>query len=198
MTLQFTNLDAIARRLEGRLDITNEHGVPAPWKKNDISKSSNPATVEQVATQKEAFVRTVLRCVYQFPLQLTDPDTRIVLAEIIEKLVVSDLIDLYYQGSGMGVTGAEGSGLSASDRKSAYELLHLYTAGHGFPLPNIPYIPSGLGQKDQQGVALPGESLNPRTPDLISRVDTFVGKLPRGDMTQEPLGMQRPDQSLFH
>ena len=180
--LQFTTLDAIARRLQGRLDLTNDAGVAVAWKKNEVSKSSNPETVTQIANQKEAFLRTVLRCVYKFPLQLTDPDTRAVLAEITEKLVVSELIDLYYQGSGAGIVGTEGSGLSAGDRKSAYEMLNLYTAGHGFPLPQVPYMPSGIGQKDPQGVVLPGESLNPKSQDFISRIDTYIGTLPRDSM----------------
>lgn len=193
--LQFTDVGAISRRLQGRLDVFNEVGAPPAWKKNDVSRQSNPETVAQIAVQQEAFVRTVLRCVYRFPLQLTEPDTRAVLAEIVEKLVVAELLDVYYLGPGSGMTGSEGSGMAASDRKAAYEKLHLFTAGHGFPLPNIPYVPTGVGQKDQQGVVLPGESLNPKIPDLISRVDTYVGNLPRGEPDDRPLGMSK--QSFY-
>lgn len=179
MTLQFTTFEAISRRLAGRLDLAEAAGVTPPWGGAMGGKTADPETVQQIGEQKETLVRNILRMVYKFPLQLIEADTRRTLAEIVEKLVVADVLDVYFQGSSVPAPGTEISGLAAGDRKSAYELLHLYTAGHGIPIPQIPYIQQSPGVPAQQGILLPGESPNPKLPDHLSRVTTAVGKVSR-------------------
>lgn len=199
MTLQFTNFEAISRRLAGRLELAEVHGVAPPWGNNMGGKAADPETVRQIAEQKETLVRNILRMVYKFPLQLAEEDTRRTLAEIVEKLVVADVLDIYFQGSSVPAPGTEISGLAAGDRKSAYELLHLYTAGHGIPIPQIPYIQQSPGVPAQQGILLPGESPNPTLPDHLSRNYTVVGKVNRPgyiDFSDGALSGNRPPDSL--
>jgi hypothetical protein len=176
--LQFTTIDSLSRRLAGRLELSGVQGVAPPWGNKMGGKSADTETVTQVAEQKETFVRNILRMVYRFPLQLKEPDTVRTLAEITEKLTIADVLDLYFQGSAMQA-GAEVSGLAAADRKAAYELLHLYTASSNIPIPQLDYSPPSSGTPTRQGVLLPGESLNPDTPDHLTRNYTVVGHLAR-------------------
>lgn len=174
MTLILTTIESISRRLVGRLEIVSQKGEPQPWGGTMGSKEVDPDTTLQIATQKESLVLSVLGMIYHLPLQLTSEITRLVLSEIVEKLTVADLMDIYYTG-----TPTE-SGFGGGDRKSAYESLYLYVAGHGIPIPQLPGVPTSPNMSIHQGVVLPGEQVQIfPIAGRVSRNYTVRGKLDR-------------------
>lgn len=174
MTLLLTTIEAISRRLIGRLEVVSRQKEPQPWGGTMGSKEVDPNTTLQIAAQKQSLVLSVLGMVYHLPLQLTSEITKLVLAEIVEKLTVADLMDIYYTG-----TPTE-TGFGGGDRKSAYESLYLYVAGHGIPIPQLPNVPTSPGISVPQGVVLPGERVRVfPIAERVSRNYTVRGKLDR-------------------
>lgn len=208
MTLRYTTTDAIARRLIGRLEVIESVSSHQPWGGAIAGKKADPQTYEQVALQKEAEVNAILRQVYEFPLQLIEEDTKHILSEIVEKLTVAELLDIYYQGSSIPAPGSEVSGLASSDRLQAYQKLYMYVAGHGIQIPQIPAAasPQGMGMKELQPVFLPGEKPTAKVPDTLTRSYTLIGQWTPDDRLRRAFdeekrhrapGAQRPGQSMF-
>lgn len=89
--LTLTTREAIANRLRGRLSVG---GGQLPFGPSTVDDN----LIEQVGEQVEARVFAKLRTIYKLPLTAVHP----VLASIVEKLVVCDLMGVHF-------VGAEGS-----------------------------------------------------------------------------------------
>jgi hypothetical protein len=175
--MRYTTFENIALRLEGRLDVVESRSASNPWA-NTLGKiQTHPQLVENFANQVEAYLNSIFEKVYIIPFQLTHQDTRFILADMVESLVVSRLLSTYFRGSPSPAVGADVSGLAGDDRRHAEELIKMYTAGH-----NIQYPGSAPTQPDTEPVWLPGEIPNPRPKDSITRNYVLVGD--RGFMTQ--------------
>ena len=118
MPLIYTTTHAIARRLQGRLNVPT-NGFSEPWAKNLGEMVANEELIGQIGEQKEAYVNSILRRIYVFPLALVEQDTRAILSEIIENLIVADLMGVYYQSSPSPQLGNDVSGMGTNSASRA-------------------------------------------------------------------------------
>lgn len=81
--------DAIARRLDGRLEFD---GTPSAFGRQPVDSG----LVQQVATQAESRVASAVRKRYKWPLVTPH---RLELQEIVEKLAVCDLLPIHFHGT---------------------------------------------------------------------------------------------------
>lgn len=86
---RYTTVEAIQRRLPGRLNLS---GASAAFG----SPGVEPDFVETVITQVEAMVDSHLRQRYKYPLALSSSETVAILAHITELLVAAEIADTYY------------------------------------------------------------------------------------------------------
>jgi hypothetical protein len=84
MSLTYTTKEAIANRLEARLQVG---GAAATFGKRVV----NDNLIEQVGEQVEARVNARLKAVYTLPLSGPHP----ALASVVEKLVICEIIGVY-------------------------------------------------------------------------------------------------------
>ena len=200
MALTYTTTQAIARRLQGRLNIPT-NGFAEPWTKNLGEMVANEELISQIGEQKEAYVNSILRRIYTFPLALVERDTRAILAEIVENLIVADLMGVYYQSSPSPQLGNDISGLGTNSANRASQLLGLYCAGHNLAIPGVT-----SQQPNMEAVVLPGEQLQFRPPDTLTRNQVFVGnRRVSGELAdidfgigsvrrrRRPLGLEEPE-----
>ena len=92
MALTYTTIDAIERRLTGRLSIG---GGQAPYGKISVDRD----LFDQVGAQVEAKINAELAGAYKLPLNaatITNTDSRPILAAIVEKGVVCELADVHF------------------------------------------------------------------------------------------------------
>lgn len=176
MSLKYTTVENIARRLIGRLEFTDSIATPNPWGSNLGSQKVNPELVEQLAGQKEAYVNSILGTIYELPLRLVSDITKGILADIIESFVVADLMKIHYLGSPTAGVSADVAGAATSDRQHAEFLLQVYCTGHGIQFPGMSAMGSSPGMTPPQPVMLPEERLRASVADSITRNDTRVGK----------------------
>lgn len=188
--MRYTNFEAIARRLEGRLDVVESQGVSNPWAKTLGKIQANPELVEQFGTQVEAYINSIFRKVYEMPLKLTSDETKAIMADITESLVVSRLMATYFRGQPMPQVGSDVSGLASDDRRHAEELIQLYTAGTNIAYPgsfkqaNIP------GAIHLEPVWLDGESPNMSPQDSITKNYVVLGERKKLSPGDEALGLE--------
>ena len=200
MALTYTTTQAIARRLQGRLNIPT-NGFSEPWTKNLGEMVANEDLISQIGEQKEAYVNSILRRIYVFPLSLIEQDTRAILAEIVENLIVADLMGVYYQSSPSPQLSNDVSGLGTNSANRAGQLLGMYAAGHRLAIPGV-----SAQQPDAEAVVLPGERLQTRPPDTLTRNQVMVGnRKVSGELAdidfgigsvryrRRTLGLQEPD-----
>jgi hypothetical protein len=177
--LAYTTTEAIARRLTGRLNIT-DNGFSQPFAKNFGELACNEELIKQIAEQKEAFVNSILRRIYVFPLQLVEKDTRAILAEITENLIVSDLINIYYQTTPGSQLNTDVSGLGTNSANRASQLLAMYCVGHNISIPGVPQQMPGMG-----AISLPGETLQIQRHDTLTRNEVQIGRRRRSAKLNE-------------
>ena len=189
--LTYTTTEAIARRLTGRLNIT-DNGFSQPWAKNFGELACNEDLIRQIARQKEAFVNSIFRKIYVFPLQLIEEDTKAILAEITENLIVSDLVNIHYQTSAGSQLNSDVSGLGTNSANRASQLLSMYCVGHGISLPGVPQQMLGM-----EAIYLPGETLQIQRNDTLTRNEVRVVSRRRTEKLNEfdfiGSGRNRPD-----
>ena len=169
--MKYTTFEAINRRLRGRLDVVESQGVSSPWGATLGRIQTDPNLVEQFGIQVESYMNSILRKVYRIPLQLVSEETRAILADITESLVISRLIATYFIGSPIPQNAADVGSLATNERQHGEELLKLYTAGH-----SIAYLGNPSAGYQSEPVFLDGEIPNTSQQDSITRNYTFIGQ----------------------
>lgn len=85
MPLKYTTQQAIAQRLAKRIQIG---GTPQTYGKDVL----DPALLEQVGPQVEARFEAALAQRYGVPLNVSDPNTRAIVASIVEKGILAEIL----------------------------------------------------------------------------------------------------------
>ena len=88
VTLTYTNADNIARLLRGRAEVDNVFVSGSLDIDHDL--------INQKGQQVEARVNAQLSSLYVLPLSLSDTSTQRLMASIVEKLIVCELLPIYY------------------------------------------------------------------------------------------------------
>jgi hypothetical protein len=138
----------------------------------------DPGFLDRVIKQKEAFLENYLNMIYLTPLRLISENTKCILSEIIEHLVVATLLPVYYQGGSIPQTGVDPSSLAGSSATSAAEMIQIYITGHNMYVPGVNSSPqSVLGGVFSQPVVLEGETLRSTDNflDTNVRYESYVG-----------------------
>lgn len=169
MSLKYTNVNAIALKLRGRLQINDSLGSPL-YQSNPTSLSVDPKLIELVAEQKEAFVDSVLVQIYQLPLLHEQP----LVSNIVEALTIASLLKTSFQGQNFAGNSADASGFGPEGGNEGYQLLSALTAGHSIIIPGIPPVQEFYGVKPYQPLVLPGERLRINQPDTITKSYTYI------------------------
>lgn len=174
--IKYTTVEAIALRLVGRLELPELNDPQNLFSNSLGSQRVDPRLIEQLASQKEAYIDTILSVIYEMPLRLTSNTTKGVLADIIESFVVSDLMKIHYLGSQTVGLSQDVAGAAINDRQHAEFLLQVYATGHGIQFPGMNSIGASPGMTPPQPVLLPEERLRSSPQDSITRSYSRVGK----------------------
>lgn len=189
MAYQYKYVDPehIKQRLVGRLYFEPpeaNYAIPVGGKKVD------PVLFERIISQKEVLLENYLNMIYVTPLTLQSENTKLILGEIVENLVVAELLPIYYSGGSVPQTGVEPSSLAGNSDRTARELIQIYITGHNMYVPGVNSQPNYRGSTPPQPVVLPGEQLKTgqEQPDTFTRYESYVGSY-----TTQP----RPSNQVF-
>ena len=172
MPLRYTTTVAIERRLRGRLQLSSS--TPA-FGTNLGAGQIDSLLIEQIGTQVETKLDSALSVIYELPISPGATSALVMLASIVEKLVVSEIVGVHYQGSINSELGGDG-GFGALLRKQALEELQALLVGHGIYIPGL-VTPQSIPGANSQPLVLPGVKLRTSNiPDTISRSQTLIGK----------------------
>jgi hypothetical protein len=189
MSYKYVEVEYIEQRLVGRLYFKDNSVVITPGGVTTGGTGElcpvgaryvNPNFLDRVIKQKEAFLENYLNMIYLTPLKLVSDNTKFILSEIIEHLVVATLLPVYYQGGSVPQTGVDPSSLAGSSATSAAEMIQIYITGHNMYLPGVNSNPdSVMGGAFPQPVVLEGETLRGTDTflDTNTRYESYVGNL---------------------
>lgn len=186
MSYKYAEVEFIKARLIGRLYFedsslpTTGTGVTTGGTSDRCpvgAKKVNSGLFDRIIKQKEVMLENYLNMIYVTPLKLTSDNTRLILAEIVEHLVVAELMPIYYRGGQVPQTGVDPSSLAGSSAKTAGELIQVYITGHNMYIPGVNSQPNMPRGPIPQPVVLPGECLRDgfNQPDTVSRSEGYVG-----------------------
>lgn len=170
MPLTYTTAEAIARRLRGRLRIPTATMNPMQPPANITQQTVDPDLIEDVASQVENKIDMILGQIYEMPLANKHP----ILAGIVERLVVADIMLTHFQSSSSPELGGD-AGFGQLMYKKAQEDLAMLVAGHNIALAGVPTPPTSPGIMTPQPIVLPNERLRIVAPDTITRNYTIIG-----------------------
>lgn len=181
MQYKFIESEYIAQRLVGRLKVETSD-VPVIGSPVDHSlgeKQVDSALLDRIIRQQESILEGYLNMIYITPLLMTSEITRNVLAAIVENLVVSAILPIYYMGGTVPQTGVDPSALAGASAESARQMIQIYITGHNMYIPGVNSQPtSPRGGPIPQPVVLPEERLRDSNNklDTIVHHETYVGK----------------------
>ena len=183
--MQYTTVDDIARRLRGRLNISET--VPTDANITEALGYGNVVAgntvdndlITQIAEEKEAYIDLILGQIYVMPLKLTSTVTFNILRDISESLTISSLIQIHFEGTNPILQASDISQASMDLRRHGEYLLQMLSAGHNIWIPTNPPLDQGTQQGQRQPLRLPGEVLLPMggLPDTITRNYSVSGKI---------------------
>jgi hypothetical protein len=157
MALQFTTFDNIARRLRGRLQVSELQPITLG------GQTVDPALVDQYGEQVEDYIRMMLGHIYELPLRGTHP----YLSDIAECLIIAKILETHYQGGSFGAPATDVGGMAMDlARQGEFKLQRLMPQERRTD-PSIPPTAEPL--------VLDGETMKARTRDTITRNVTVVG-----------------------
>lgn len=167
--MKYTTLEQLAQKLRGRLSLLSNSVPNTPYPINNPTTPVDPALIEDVANEKEAFVDIILSNLYELPLR----NNHIIITEIVEALIVSDLVTFSYWDNTTGVPTDVTMGM----KNHAYNLLGMLTAGLNFQIPGVINQPISPGMMPPKRIELKGEVpvSNAQTRVLVNN-DTVVRK----------------------
>ena len=182
--MQYTTVEDIARRLRGRLNIsetlpTDANITQALGYGNVVAGNTvDPELITQIADEKEAYIDLILSQIYVTPLRLTSTITFNILRDISESLTISSLIQVHFEGTSPVLQASDASQASMDLRRHGEYLLQALSAGHNIWIPTAPPLDQSTPQGQRQPLRLPGEVLLPMggLPDTITRNYSVSGK----------------------
>lgn len=161
-SLKYTTPSAIALRLRGRLELNETiHGTA--FGQNLGAKQVQFELYEQVASQVEAKLDMGLGMMYELPVPQEASEARKILASIVEKFTVAEILSVHYQQSQNPQMGGD-MGYGAVLLKQAKEECQAI----GIDLPGLtagvnPLLPR------REVMVLPGVPKKGDIPDVITR-----------------------------
>lgn len=164
----YTTVDAIARRLRGRLKVNNTLSSTSAPNYNG-QQVVDSLLIEDIVAQVEDDLNMTLAQIYEMPLVHTHP----ILAGIVEKLVVAEILQTHYQSTQVPELGGD-PGYGGLLYKQAQQQIAKLTAGHNIMVFGVPMPPQIPGAITPQPIVLPGEKLADKTPDTLSKNVTVV------------------------
>lgn len=197
--MRYTTLENIKQRLVGRLGVNS---TPTLGSNVLGTQQVSNDLISTIADQIDETIDSYLQMIYELPLLNNHP----ILAGIAEKLIVSELMSVYYEGNSTGLTGDPGFG--SIIRKQALDTLQSLFMGTGVLVLGAEAVPTN-GQDTNQLAArfipLRGEKLknmigidpnNEGTPinELWASTPTDVTYY-RGDKSEFERGINRKDRS---
>ncbi|NJN11671.1 MAG: hypothetical protein HC836_49290 [Richelia sp. RM2_1_2] len=162
-TINYTTIDAIKLRLRNRLEL-NQTAHSAPFGQSLGAKLVQPELFEQIAYQVEAKLNAKLGMLYELPIPPGATQARLILASIVEKFTVAEILAVHYQQSQNAEMGGD-LGYGAVIRKEAIQ--EAQDIGIRFSDPKV--ASNMMSQDPEPSLILP---LVPRIaviPDTISR-----------------------------
>lgn len=96
--IEYTTINNIALRLRTRLEL-NQTAHGAPFGQNLGAKQVQPELFEQIASQVEARLNAKLGMLYELPVPQFAIQARLILASIVEKFTVAEILAVHYQQS---------------------------------------------------------------------------------------------------
>lgn len=169
MTLKYTTAENIARRLKNRLELNN--APPTLGATQALgAKQVDYSLYEQLGSQVESKLDMALGMMYELPVPNDAKDAINILASIVEKFVVAEILATYYQQSQNAQMGGD-QGYGAVLFKQAKE----ECAAIGITLPGLAATPSNPMNRVEP-LVLPGVPKKGDIPDIISRSYSFTGQ----------------------
>jgi len=157
MALIYTNVDNIKLRLTGRLNVNSPTMILGGGSPFLGGQTVNADLINLVAEEVEEFLNSLLNMIYVMPLALPHS----VLNGICEKLVISELMTTYFQGSVEGLSSDPGFG--AVMRDQSLNTLQGLFIGTGIVVPgstqSFPENQQNSRQLNARFVPLQGEVL---------------------------------------
>ena len=117
--VEYTTIDNIALRLRTRLDL-NQTAHGAAFGQSLGAKQVEPELFEQIASQVEAKLNAKLGMLYELPVPQHATQARLILASIVEKFTVAEILAVHYQQSQNAEQGGD-LGHGAILRKEAIQ-----------------------------------------------------------------------------
>jgi hypothetical protein len=147
--VKYTTLEQLAQKLRGRLSILSNSVPNTPYPINNPTTPVDPLLIEDVAREKEAYVDIILSNLYVLPLR----NNHIIITEIVEALIVSDLVSFSYWDNTTSMPTDVTMGL----KTHANNLLSMLTAGLNFQIPGLITSVVSPGMMVPKRIELPGE-----------------------------------------
>ncbi len=165
MTLLYTTVERIARRLRARLSLSDRTtNQPIAYPTTNITMGVDNELLDLVGEEKENFVNYVLDQIYVTPLKHNHP----IIADIVESLVIGSLLKTHFQGQ--MVPGSDhGSGLE----NEAYLRLNMLVAGFNIQIPGLPQAQSYPGMIAVRRIILKGETIRTESPERVNVNNQF-------------------------
>ncbi len=175
--MKYTTVDDIARRLRGRLNIsetlpTDANITTALGYGNVVAGNTvDPELITQIAEQKESYIDLILSQIYVMPLQLSNEITINIIKDISESLTISSIIQVHFEGTSPVLQASDISQASMDLRRHGEYLLQAIAASHNIWIPTNPPAEQGTVQGQRQPLRLPGERLlgTESLPDTVTR-----------------------------
>lgn len=158
--LKYTTADAIARRLKNRLELNN--GSPTLGQTQALgAKQVNYSLYEQLGEQIEARLSVALSMMYELPVPNDATESLKILASIVEKFVVAEIMATYYQQT-QGEGGDQGYGaVLFKQAKEECQAIGIILPGLA-PQSSTPF-------NRVEPMVLPGLSKKGDIPDIVGR-----------------------------
>lgn len=157
MPLTYTTVDAISRRLQGRLHINTNTPTLG-------GQSVSPELIKQVGEQVEGYINLHLGQVYELPLQ----NRHEVLADVAESLVISKLLEVHFQGGSFAQPASDVGGAAMDLRRNGERMLQLLLPQERRTDPTI--------SPQAEPLVLPGEIFRVKPLDATTRNVTVVAE----------------------
>lgn len=172
--LKYTTPSAIARQLRSRLDLIPQD---SPYFQSLGAKEVDYSLYEQIGEQVEARVDMGLGMLYVLPIPINATQAKAIIASIVEKFVVAEILAVHYQQSQNAESGGDlgyGSVLLKQAKEECYAI--------GLEWGNTTTARNPLSP-NREYMVLPGVPVKEEIPDVITRnYSVFVPRPPMGDI----------------
>lgn len=166
MTLLYTTVERIARRLRARLSLSDRTtNQPIGYPTTSLTMGVDNDLLDLVGEEKENFINYILDQVYETPLKHNHP----IIADIVESLVIGDLLKTHFQGQMV-----PGSDYGTELKNDAYLKLNMLVTGFNIQIPGMPQVQSYPGMMPVRRIILKGEIVRIMSPEKINVNNQFI------------------------